>query len=326
MKRKTIFLYLAMVSLLVQGQPTAKYYQGADGKRQYALKTALSDIIKPHTNVGYAGLLEAYKTTDRRADGKVWDMYSDMTNFTFDVDKAGSYKKEGDVYNREHSVPASWFNNASPMYSDLFHVYPTDGYVNNRRGNYPFGENKGEKYKSHNSFCKLGACTVSGYTGICFEPNDEYKGDFARSYFYMATCYEDKISSWDSDMFSGDNTTCFKSWALQMLLRWSREDPVSQKEIDRNNAVETYQHNRNPFIDFPGIEQYIWGTHTSRTFSSTGYVSPWATGIDEIPATQETVRSLVIVYDLGGRKVQTGGTDGLKPGIYIVNGKRIYVN
>ncbi|MDQ9814329.1 endonuclease, partial [Acinetobacter pittii] len=73
-----------------------------------------------------------------------------------------------------------------------------------RRSNYPFGENNGETYKSKNGFSKLGKCTTPGYSGTVFEPNDEYKGDFARTYFYMATAYEDRIAGWNSSMLAGN--------------------------------------------------------------------------------------------------------------------------
>lgn len=211
------------------------------------------------------------QSTDRREDGKVWDMYSSTTDFTFTSDQCGTYKTEGDCYNREHSFPKSWFNDASPMYTDLFHLYPTDGYVNNRRDNYPFGETNGEQYKSNGGYSKLGKCTSPGYSGTVFEPDDEYKGDFARSYFYMATCYEDRIATWNSDMLAHNSYPAYAKWALDMLLRWAAEDPVSPKEIARNNAVYKIQKNRNPYIDFPGLEQYVWGSKTGIPFDPDNY-------------------------------------------------------
>ena len=269
------------LSLGLFAQAPAGYYSAADGKKAAALKTALSGIISGHTVISYDGLYDAYEKTDCRADGKVWDIYSDCTNFDFRKDRAGSYKKEGDCYNREHSFPKSWFNEGKPMYSDIFHVIPTDGYVNNRRGNFPYGETDGGTYKSHGSFSKVGPSKTEGYSGTVFEPNDEYKGDVARSYFYMATRYESNFASWKGDMLAGNKYPCYKEWAIKMLLRWAKEDPVSQKEIDRNNAVYEVQENRNPFIDYPGLEQYIWGSAMDWQFSSTNYVEP--TGIDPGP-------------------------------------------
>lgn len=277
MLKKSINLLSLLFVLVcaVQAQAPTGYYSAADGAKGASLKTALFNIIKNHDNIGYDGLWNAYKTTDRRPDGKLWDMYSNKTNYDIGGSAQGkNYKQEGDAYNREHSVPQSWFNEASPMKADVFHVYPTDGYVNNRRSNYPFGENAGEEYKSNGGFCKLGKCTTPGYSGRVFEPADEYKGDFARSYFYMATCYEDKINGWDG-VFGCGKYPGIADWSLKMFLRWAEQDPVSQKEIDRNNAAYKLQKNRNPFIDYPGLEQYVWGTKTGTAFSVTAYVNPF---------------------------------------------------
>lgn len=267
MKKIFSFLCIAAVALLSQAQAPSGYYSAAKGKTGYALKTALFGIVADHTARSYDNLWTDFRSTDMREDGKVWDMYSATTNFSFGTDQAGNYKKEGDKYNREHSFPKSWFNDAKPMYTDLVHLVPSDGYVNGRRSNYPYGETKSPTYTSNQGWSKLGPCSVSGYSGTVFEPNDEYKGDFARIYFYMATAYEDKIASWSSPMLSNNKNTAYASWALQMLLRWAQQDPVSQKEIDRNNAIYGIQHNRNPFVDFPGLEQYVWGDKSGTPFN-----------------------------------------------------------
>lgn len=298
------------------------YYQKANGTKGSSLKTALAGIIRTHTTLSYNSLWTHFKTTDRRADGKVWDMYSCTTNFDFDKDKAGSYKNEGDVYNREHSFPKSWFGDKSPMNTDLMHIVPTDGKVNGMRSNNPFGETNGEKYQSNKGFSKLGANTTAGYSGIVFEPDDQYKGDFARIYFYMVTCYESNVSSWNSDMLSGNKYPAFKDWALNLLMKWAAEDPVSQKEIDRNNAVYGIQKNRNPFVDYPGLEQYVWGDKKGVAFSYDNYDKPT---IIELPVEDFKVAD---VYTVNGSKIRSNvdaahATDGLQHGIYIVGGKKI---
>ncbi len=243
------------------------YYKNANGKSGQALRSALHEIINTHTSLGYDGLWEAYKTTDKRADGYVRDWYSNTTNFRFGTDQAGNYSKEGDVYNREHSVPQSWFSKANPMKCDVVHVIPTDGYVNNCRGNNPFGEVSNVTYASNNSYSKVGSCKTSGYSGTVFEPNDEIKGDIARIYFYMSTCYADRNSGW-GDIFT---STGLVSWHMNMMMRWSEQDPIDDVEIARNNAVYQLQKNRNPFVDYPGLEDYIWGSKTSQTFSYDNY-------------------------------------------------------
>ena len=255
------------------------YYQAANGKKGQALKTAMYGIIKTHTNIGYDGLYEAYRATDTRPDGYVRDWYSNATYYTHVKDKAGTYHQEGDCYNREHSVPQSWFQDyehSSIIKADIVHVLPTDGYVNNQRGNYPLAKVGTWTYRSANEYSKLGSCATPGYSGRVFEPNDEIKGDMARIYFYMATCYEDVVDDWAgnataSAVFDGTSYPAFKTWYLNMLMEWSKNDPVDAVEIARNNAVKLKQGNRNPFVDYPGLEDYIWGDKKNVAFSYDHY-------------------------------------------------------
>jgi len=240
------------------------YYKNANGKSGKSLKTALANIIVNPKNVGYDGLYEAYKKTDTRADGFVRDWYSNTTKYKHCIDNKGSYSQEGDMYNREHSVPQSWFS-GSGIKSDIVHVLPTDGYVNNRRSNYPFAEVNNITYQSNNGYSKLGSCKTAGYSGTVFEPNDEIKGDMARIYFYMITRYESGCGSWGHDVFTNDYPGLTK-WTLDMMMRWSKQDPVDEVEVARNNAVYEVQGNRNPYVDYPGLEEYTWGTKKEEVF------------------------------------------------------------
>ncbi len=170
------------------------YYAAAEGLNGETLRAALHTIIDNHHSISYDALWNAFYTTDDKPNGKVWDMYSDVPGgtppyeYTFGVDEGGTSGTEGTGYNREHSFPASWFNSNSPMYTDLFQICPTDNTVNNRRSNYPYGEVTAPTWTSLNG-SKLGPCTFPGYTGTVFEPIDGYKGDFARTYFYLSTRY-----------------------------------------------------------------------------------------------------------------------------------------
>ena len=265
-----------------------KYYQAANGKSGAALKTAMHNRIKiSSAGWSYDGLKEAYKKTDTRADGYLRDWYSNATSYTPGSDCAGSYQKEGDGYNREHLVPQSWFGKASPMKSDIWHVVPSDAKINGERGDKPLGEVGTSYSQSKNGYSKWG--TVK--SGLAydenknpinslpvFEPNDEVKGDIARAYFYMVTCYEDKISSWNATnatyVFDGNTYPGLTDWCLTMMMRWSALDPVDDIEIARNNKIAEKQ-NRNPFIDYPGLEDYIWGEWQDVEFSYDNYVSPY---------------------------------------------------
>lgn len=236
------------------------------------LQDTLHDLILPHTDLGYNNLWSAFRETDRRADGKVWDIYSGISNFDFQTGGDNVSATEGVNYNREHSVPQSWFGKAKPMVSDLFHIYPVDGHINSTRSDNPYGEVATIRSRSAGDFSLYGTPTKAcGAPCNVFEPNDEYKGDLARTYFYMVTCYKDRSASWSGEVFGQSsapddykayaNYPGLAKWSLRMFIRWSAEDPVSQKEIDRNEAIYRLQGNRNPFIDAPGLERFIWSEY-----------------------------------------------------------------
>lgn len=288
MKRIASGLLMLALSLGLAAQPSNNYYAAAKGQKGYGLKTALFNAIAKHKDIGYDALWNAYKTTDLKADGTIYDCYSNTTRYRPN-DHGASSTSEGGGFNREHSFPQSWFNKANPMKSDLFHVIPSDIYINNKRGNDPFGEVGKSFNASKNNYSKWGqAKSDLGYSGRVFEPNDEWKGDFARIYFYMATAYEDKIAGWSSPMLSGNRNSGYKEWAIKMLLRWSKLDPVSEKEKKRNNAVQKIQGNRNPYVDFPGLEEYIWGTKKELAFDPTNYQGASSGEQPQTPDTPDT--------------------------------------
>ena len=243
----------------------ATYYQSISETASGAtLKTSLHNLIKGHTNKGYNFAYTAYPYTDADKDGYIIDTYSACrfkANYDYQGGPCGvnNYSKEGDCFNREHTIPQSVFNEGQPMKSDLHHLLPTDGYVNNQRSNYPHAEVGTTTYVSTNG-TKVGDSTTTGYSGKACEPIDEYKGDFARIYFYMVTRYEDVLSKWGSYACFEKNTyPSLSSWAISLYLKWNEQDPVSEKEIHRNDAVSGYQKNRNPFVDHPEYAARIWG-------------------------------------------------------------------
>lgn len=258
--------------LVTLGQIPSGYYTSAAGKSGQELQVALYDIIKGHTVQSYTpGVWNAFYTTDVKANGKVWDMYSDIPGgtppyeYTLGSSQCGSGGGgvEGDCYSREHSFPKSWFDDDSPMNTDLFHIYPVDQYVNNMRSNYPFGEVSSPTWTSANG-SKKGPCVVPGYTGTVFEPRDEYKGDFARTYFYMATRYQNVIASWPAydpigaTVLAGNSYPAYKTWYLGLMIEWHEADPVSAKETARNDSIYKIQGNRNPYIDHPEYVAEVW--------------------------------------------------------------------
>lgn len=271
MKRIFTFFFslVLLANLTMFAAIPSGYYSAADNKKGSALLSALQGCIDNHTVLSYSSLKNYYDDTDFTSEGYIWDMYS-TCEFTLS-DNSGNNGVVCGMWNKEHSIPQSWFGEASPMKSDLFHVYPTDARVNNARSNYPFGEtsNRSAIAGSSKALGYLGTSNFSGYSGTVFEPVDQYKGDFARTYFYMVARYLDKNFNQSDNgkvVFTYSNsTTGLTTYAVNLFLKWHRQDPVSQKEIDRNNAVYKHQKNRNPFIDYPYLAEYIWGEKKNET-------------------------------------------------------------
>lgn len=285
MRKSFVFLF-ALLSWTAWATTPATaldvYYASLEGQTGDAIVTSLHSKIGNHTVISYSGLEPYYAQTDLKANGDIWDMYSTCS---FSTSKANCQQKHVcDCWNKEHSIPQSWFNEASPMKSDLFHVVPTDARVNNFRSNYPYGETSSTSNidNDNNSLGHLGSSNFGGYTGKVYEPDDEYKGDFARTYMYMVVRYMDKNFTQSNEgkvMFAYNSgatiKNTFTAYSVSLLMKWHREDPVSQKEIDRNNAVYGIQHNRNPFIDYPYLAEYIWGVKKGERFSFDQVISAY---------------------------------------------------
>lgn len=309
---RKLFLYLLLLQCAFVQQAGAQvfngYYNNANGKTGAELKTALAKIQyqlvldNKYSQQSYGAVWDAINKLDIREDGKILDRYSNITNFTPVTDQDnGSHSGEGTAYNREHSFPKKWFGGeVYPMYTDIMHLIASDGQINENRGDNPFGETKSTSYHSANSYSKWGPSSVEGYSGTVFEPNDVWKGDFARIYFYMVTCYEDDITGWHSEMLDGKKYPGLSEWALKMLLRWAKNDPVSEVEKKRNDGVFDIQGNRNPFVDFEGLEQFVWGQFT-----------------DSVPDLNNYKSIYSLLPDDGG--TVTPGGDDPQPGDYTDN-------
>ncbi len=238
------------------------YYNAIDGKTEAALKTALYTIINPHTLISsYNNLPQYFQKTDvYPQSSRWWDMYSNIPFY------APSFKG----LNREHSFPKSWWGGSTdtPAYIDLNHLYPSEAAANMAKSNYPLGVvDRTKPVNFQNGITTVGFAVdgQGGGASLVFEPADEYKGDFARTYFYMATCYQNL--HWKYTFMVDNNTyPTLNKWSQKLLLEWNEQDPVSQKEIDRNEAVYSFQNNRNPFIDFPELAEYIWGSNRGDAF------------------------------------------------------------
>ena len=276
-------LLLLLVSTTIFAQIPAGYYDSATGTG-YSLKTQLHNIIDDHNDQGYDTMdsfignyeIDNYYET---SSNTILDIYSenpsgsDPYNYQPFTDECGEYDSEGDCYNKEHVIPQSIFSSNSPMRGDAHQLMPTDGRVNGFRSNSPFGRVDDSQLTNQSGISnptqngsKLGNNLNSGYsagyTNDVFEPIDEFKGDIARIYFYFVTRYEDQVSAWSSyDMFDGSSDKVIADPFLSILRTWHQLDPVSQKEIDRNNNIfYNHQANRNPFVDHPEWVALVWDT------------------------------------------------------------------
>lgn len=233
------------------------------------LKGQLKALIFPHTVLSYDDVWAAFATVDKNLPGypcdndltKIPDVYSKYCWKTgvkvTPGGECGNYKKEGDCFNREHLWPKSWyggFDAGKGAQTDLFELWPSDGYVNGLRGNLPFCDVSVPTYTSTNG-CLIGSCDAKEFNGKGFEPVSYLKGDFARSYFYLSTAYWKEWSCCDD---VGVNKSDIKPWMEKILREWHANDPVDDLERARNEVIFTdYQHNRNPFIDFPEFVDQI---------------------------------------------------------------------
>ncbi|MEC5393840.1 endonuclease [Bergeyella sp. RCAD1439] len=295
--KKLFHLFIVLASSLLLAQAPTDYYSGTENLTGYSLKSKLSDIISNgHQDQGYDNLYSGYTATDSdyfyENDGSVLDMYSenpngtDPYNYSHNNKTCGNYKAESDCYNREHIIPQSLFGSRTPMRNDIHFVVPSDGYVNGKRSNFPFGEVNAASYVSKNG-SKLGYNTSPGFQGTVFEPIDEFKGDIARMIFYFVTRYENLLPSFNQgDIFNGTREQGLQKWQLDLLLKWHLKDPVSPREIARNNAAYNYQGNRNPYIDNPSWVSAIWGESADQTPPSV----PSNVSISNITANSATVQ------------------------------------
>ena len=263
------------------------YWSSVDGKSGAALWTAVSSATnKGYSSIGYKGLYNAYKQTDVYPidsvgkAGKIWDMYGECLFATSNT--CGNYNGVCDCYNREHSIPQSWWGGGTNgIGNDIFHVLPTDGKVNGVRSNYEYGEVNGGTNWVGNKFGSAGTWStdkktiassagesVKG-TGSVFEPKPQYKGDIARGLLGTIVKWQQSNLTSGNSFFNGkydaSNNFGLSKKAVVLLMKWHREDPVSKKEIDRNNGIQATQGNRNPFIDYPYLAEYIWGEKAGET-------------------------------------------------------------
>lgn len=250
------------------------YYDSLEGKCGHELMLAIKSKVRTHRVISYGSdTWNAFKSTDVRVVNGTeywWDMYSDL------LLPVAAGRPDPNTMNIEHSVANSWWGKTkNDAYKDIVHLNPSESKANSRKGNYPLAELGSVSWT--NGWTSVGSpkSGQGGGAGTCYEPADEYKGDFARVFMYMFTVYDD--ISWASNtawMYDTSSDLMLKSWAQSLLLRWSANDPVSDKERMRNDGIQKEQQNRNPFIDLPDLAEHIWGSKSNVPFSLSGITDP----------------------------------------------------
>ena len=342
MKKQYLLTFL-LCSLIGFAQIPADYYTTATGTG-LTLKTNLKKIIDNvsdgipsehlHSDQGYTALWTLYTHTAFRDnyyenDGSLLDIYSENPSgadpyiYANTSQQCGTYSSEGDCYNREHLIPQSYFDGyaTNPMKNDPFFVVPSDGKVNGDRNNLPFGEVGTATYTSQNGSKRgngLNSGYALGYSGVVFEPIDEFKGDVARAFFYFATRYESDMTNFYNaanaatcqakNMFDGSTGRVFANPFLDILVQWHINDPVSAKEIAINNDIYyNHQSNRNPYIDHPEYVGTIWNSfleNDSFTLENTISIHPNPAINNEITISSVKELNSIVLYNINGQIIQ----------------------
>jgi len=291
------------------------FYDKINGLKDGQLKDTLKSLIRDHTAISYgSSTWNVFYYSDRDENGYCMDMY---------CDEWYKFSSPGNAVtgcNIEHSFAKSWWGGAeNDAYKDCYHLNPSNSTANSARSNYPLGVPETEIKLSGSLRVGKKHHPTMNVDHFVFEPKDEYKGDFARTYFYMVTCYENSLSSWTKGQehtLDGNTYPGLQEWQLNMMMKWAKNDPVSEdKEIPRNIAVFGIQSNRNPFIDYPGLEEYIWGTMKEVAFSYDHYQNP--TEIITVTAAPRYEDN--VMYNMSGQVV-----DKSYKGLVIMNGKKFF--
>ena len=312
MKRHFLLWATLITCLAVMAEAIpAGFYDGINGKQDAELKTTLSLLVRGGERYDYGvttyhtssnppewekGDLKAYGTwqalpfTDYLPGGQVWDMYSNSTRYY--PNRLGD---SGCSLNIEHCLPKSWWGGTvNEAYKDLYNLNPSDQRANSQKSNYAPGHvTKGDKFD--NGSFRMAKANTSGYGYICWEPAEEYRGDFARAYFYMATAYE--YLEWTAypDYISNASYLMFSEPIQQVLLDWHRPDPVSDNECCRMDYISDIQGNRNPFIDYPELVEYIWGDKKGQAVDLNALTCAFEPGLC---INEEPLPELEDIYDI----------------------------
>ncbi len=240
----------------------AQYASSLQGLKKEQLKTALHKLMDKKKVLPYGGGGHGtwwgfwYSDRDPQTN-ECYNRYSDK-KFYFESTNTG---KSIAGMNIEHSFPKSWWGGKkNDAWCDLYNLYPSDSHANSSKSNYVMGVVVNVKEEAGAGYDKVGTGYADGRLVKMWEPGDRFKGEFSRSYMYMATTYQNLsfVSEGANQLKTGDYPT-LKKWSSDLFRQWSKKDRVDEMEIKRNEAVYKIQNNRNLFIDYPNLAEYVWG-------------------------------------------------------------------
>lgn len=308
------------------------YYDSLEGLSGNALRQALQDIIANPAVVrahSYGDVTDMLLEADRNPQNssQVWMMYVESPRSKIDYQLGSS---NIGVWNREHIWPQSrgGFADGTSSFSDgidiwlptgpddilaghadAHHIRAEDGAENSSRSNRDYGSD------------------YNGPTGN----QGSWRGDVARALFYMAVRYN------GLSLVNGNpvDSTVGQMGDLASLLAWNQADPADDFEMHRNNYIATWQQNRNPFIDYPLLANYIFGPNFGQPWSFAlknpeletaalwVYPNP-AQGQVQVQNITEPTQCLL--WDMTGKKISqftlvTSGNvslEGVAPGLYLL--------
>lgn len=260
------------------------YYALTFNKYGEDLKAVMPSLFPGKIDLGYNGGRAAmYGYIDNHNDS-LTGVYTGFTQY-WAYGSSGTFPNP---INCEHTWPQSFFNEASPMKGDINHLFPTHMDPNGVRSNYPFG-NATQSVTWQQAGSKLGH---NSYGETVFEPRDVHKGDAARAIFYFVTRY-------------GNMGGYLGAHQEADLHEWYWSDPVSQKEIDRNNGIYERQHNRNPFIDHPEFLDRISSFYSNATVATAPDIAVAPQTLNYSLAATDTI--YLEIANSGNAALQIGG-------------------
>lgn len=318
---KTLLSFCCAVTALGAGaQIPLDYYAPLYGLTGRDLKQAVHEIVNDDVKMlsygsGTTKTWWAFYVTDMAEGGLVRDRYS-AEEFRF-----GNRGSSVSGMNIEHSFPKSWWGGSeNNAYKDLYNLMPCQTTINNHKSNYPMA-NVDVEWRG-NGVTRVGTRNGDPQTQAYryWEPGDQWKGDFARGYFYMATAYQNFTWSGDQSVriLNTEAYPTLQEWAYTLYLDWAEADGVDETETVRNNNVEKFQGNRNPFVDFPNLAHYIWGDSIGEPFNPLTSVKSQAfTGgatIREKDSTPSELYASTFLGDEGGCTVELapGSASGIR--------------